>query len=137
MKRYLWQNPDWQDFQVHYDQGTLINLLSQARFLQGELLGKIASLDLQLRTETQGEILIAETLETSKIEGVELNIESVRSSVAERLGLPSGTGAKNDRHITGVVEVLIDAVRNHRSPLNLDRLNRWHGALFPLGLSGV
>jgi Fic family protein len=142
MKRYLWQNPGWQDFQAHYDQGALISLLSRARFLQGELLGKIASLDLQPRMETQGEILIAETVETSKIEGVELNIESVRSSVAERLGLPSdlwpgGTGAKNDRHIAGVVEVLIDAVRNHGGPLNLDRLNRWHGALFPLGLSGL
>jgi Fic family protein len=135
--KYLWQNKNWQDFNSHFDKRALADLLPRARFLQGELLGKIGSLDLQLRTEAQSEILIAEVLETSKIEGVELNIESVRSSVAQRLGFPEGVGIKKDRHTEGVVDILVDAVRNHAAPLSLDRLNGWHAALFPLGYSGL
>jgi Fic family protein len=95
MKRYIWQNQNWQDFK--YDKGCLTNLLSKARFLQGQLLGKISSLDIKLQTEAQSEILIEETIKTSKIEGVELNIESVRSSVAKKLGFPEGVGLKQDR----------------------------------------
>jgi Fic family protein len=133
MSGYLWQNPNWQDFR--YEQGELVCALSKARFLQGELLGKIRSLDLRLQTEAQTEILIAETMETSKIEGVELNMESVRSSVAERLNL--GIGLKKDRHIDGVVDMLLDVVRSHAEPLTQSRLNGWHAALFPTGYSGV
>ncbi|MDR3170354.1 MAG: DUF4172 domain-containing protein, partial [Treponema sp.] len=62
MKHYLWQQQSWQDFQRYYDSTATLKLLSKARFLQGELLGKIASLDLHLQTEAETEILVAETV---------------------------------------------------------------------------
>jgi Fic family protein len=136
VRQYIWQNQHWQDFNSQFDKGALLEPLSRARFLQGALLEKIASLNLQLQTEAQSEILIAETLETSKIEGVTLNIESVRSSVAEQLGFPKGVGIRHDQHTDGVVAVLLDAVRGSDAPLSLDRLNGWHAALFPSGYSG-
>jgi Fic family protein len=136
MRHYIWQQQNWQDFQRHYDSTATLKLLTKARFLQGELLGKIASLDLHLKTEAETEILVTETVETSKIEGVELNVESVRSSVAERLGFPQGIDMKKDRNTDGVVEILIDAARNS-APLSLNRLHGWHAALFPTGFSGM
>jgi Fic family protein len=136
VRHYIWQNNNWQDFNLQFDKGALLESLSQARFLQGALLEKIASLNLQLQREAQGEILVAETLETSKIEGVTLNIESVRSSVAEQLGFPEGVGIRRDRHTDGVVAVLLDAVRGSDAPISLDRLHGWHAALFPSGYSG-
>ncbi|MDR2428822.1 MAG: DUF4172 domain-containing protein [Candidatus Margulisbacteria bacterium] len=135
MRRYIWQNKNWQNF-APAGQG-LAELTARARFLQGQLLGKISALDLRLQTEAQGELLLAETLQTSKIEGLELNVESVRSSVAARLGLPQGFGRPIDRSVDGLVEVLLDAVRRHARPLTLTRLNGWHAALFPTGFSGL
>lgn len=134
MKRYIWQNQNWQNFV--YDKSFLTNLLSKARFLQGVLLGKISSLDIKLQTEAQSEILIEETIKTSKIEGVELNIESVRSSVAEKLGFPEGVGLKKDKNVDGLISVLVDAARNYKTPLTIKKLNLWHADLFPSGYSG-
>jgi Fic family protein len=136
MRHYIWQKQNWQDFHRHRDSAEMLKLLAKARFMQGELLGKINSLDLHLQTEAETEIIVAETVKTSKIEGVELNVESVRSSVAQRLGFPEGVGIKKDRNTDGVVEVLVDAVRNI-SPLRLKRLHGWHAALFPSGFSGI
>ncbi|MDR1453987.1 MAG: DUF4172 domain-containing protein [Candidatus Margulisbacteria bacterium] len=135
MRRYIWQNKNWQNFAPAGPE--LAELVARARFLQGQLLGKISSLTLRLQTEAQGELLLAETLQTAKIEGMELNVESARSSVAARLGLPQGFGRPIDRSVDGLVEVLLDAVRQHARPLTLARLNGWHAALFPTGFSGL
>lgn len=137
MQTYLWQSAGWQKDCRRCSKEALTELLSRARFLQGEVLGKVCGLDLNLRGETAGKVLIEETLETSRIEGVKLNIRSVRSSVAERLGLPEGVALKRDPHTEGVVDVLIDAVRNCGAALTLKRLNGWHAALFPAGYSGI
>jgi len=135
MRYYLWQNKDWQNFPPPNKE--LVIPLAKARFLQGQLLTKIAALDLHLLTETQNELIVAETMETSKIEGVELNPESVRSSVAERLGLPQGVGIRKDRSVNGLVDILLDAVHKYNQPLTMSRLNGWHAALFPTGFSGL
>jgi len=142
MEKYLWEDGGWQEACGRYDRARLLDLMSRARFLQGEVLGKVSALDLRLQGETEGEVLTAEVMETSRIEGVELNIASVRSSVAERLGFPAGVGRARDlteggRHTEGVVDVLIDAVRNCQDALTLTRLSGWHAALFPLGYAGI
>jgi len=135
MSQYIWEVQNWQDFK--YDSSKLIELLSKARFLQGELIGKMSALDIKLQTETQSETLIKEALETAKIEGVDLNIDSVRSSVAKRLGFPQGIEIKENKLTDGLVEILIDASQNYNAPLTLERLNGWHAALFPLGYSDI
>jgi Fic family protein len=83
--------------------------------------------------------LTEEALTTSAIEGERLDPQSVRSSIARRLGLdfdgvPSTEGK---RHVEGLIDVLQDATLNTQSPLTVDRLCNWHGALFPTGFSGM
>jgi Fic family protein len=60
----------------------------------------------------------------------------VRSSVARRLGLDIGALAPSDRHVDGVVDVVLDATRNFDQALSRERLFGWHAALFPTGHSG-
>ncbi|MDR1811287.1 MAG: Fic family protein, partial [Candidatus Fibromonas sp.] len=43
----------------------------------------------------------------------------------------------SSRHIEGIVESVMDAVRNYREPLTEERLFGWHAALFPTGHSGA
>jgi Fic family protein len=132
--RYIWEQKNWFDFK--YDESALLKPLGELRILQGKLLGRVASLDLNLETEAQASVLVEEAVRTAEIEGQKLNRDVVRSSVAVRLGLPKGVGV-HDRNVDGLVDVLLDAVRFHDKPLTLERLNGWHAALFPTGYSGL
>jgi len=132
--KYIWEQKNWFDFK--YDDSALLSPLSRLRVLQGKLLGRVASLDIDLETEAQGAILVEEAVRTAEIEGQKLNRAAVRSSVALRLGLPHGVGAY-DRNIEGLIDVLLDAVRSHDKPLTLERLNGWNAALFQSGYSGL
>ncbi len=132
--KYIWEHKNWFDFK--YNEAALLKPLSQLRVLQGKLLGRVASLDIKLEAEAQGAILVEEAVRTAEIEGQKLKRDAVRSSVAIRLGLPSGVGI-HDRNVDGLVDVLLDAVRFHDKPLTLERLNGWQAALFPYGYSGL
>jgi len=61
----------------------------------------------------------------------------VRSSVARRLGLNAGGVVAADRHVEGVVEMMLDATRHYDQALTADRLCAWHASLFPTGRSGM
>lgn len=132
MPHYLWEHDTWTNFR--WDTDRLLSPLGDCRLLQGKLLSTVASLGFPL--ENQAEILTEETVKTSAIEGEQLDVRSVRSSVARRLGL-SGGGVTADRSVDGLITVLLDATRNHNAPLTEDRLCGWHAALFPTGFSGM
>jgi Fic family protein len=91
---------------------------------------------MQLDSQAQAEILVEETIKTSAIEGEQLDVRSVRSSVARRLGLPSA-GLPVDRRIDDLVSVLLDATQHFDKPLTPERLWGWQAALFPSGYSGL
>lgn len=48
-----------------------------------------------------------------------------------------GALAPPDRHVDGVVDVVLDATRHFEQPLSAERLFGWHAALFPTGFSGM
>jgi Fic family protein len=90
-----------------------------------------------LRDEAWLQTLTQDVLKTSEIEGERLDTHQVRSSIARRLGMDIGALAPVDRHVEGIVEVMLDATRNCAKPLTVKRLYAWHGALFPTGRSGM
>jgi Fic family protein len=90
-----------------------------------------------LSEEARAEILANETVKTSAVEGTVLNLDSVRSSVARHLGLPSAGFPVFDRYVDGIVEVLLDATNNYDLHLTAKRLCGWQAALFPTGFSGL
>ena len=81
--------------------------------------------------------LTEDVVKTSAIEGEALPVASVRSSIARRLGVDIGALAPVDRHVEGVVAMVLDATGRCDAPLTAARLFGWHGALFPTGYSGV
>lgn len=135
MPTYIWQDPNWPNWQ--YDLNTLNSPLAAIRHAQGRLLGKMESLGFQLRDETWLQTLTQDVLKTSQIENLQLDSEQVRSSLAQKLGLDVATLPRIDRHVEGIVEIMIDATRNYAAPLTTERLFAWHGALFPTGRSGL
>lgn len=134
MTQYVWQRPEWTRFQ--WKNENILLTMGECRMLQGKLLGRLADLGLPLENHAQMEILAEETLKTAAIEGESLNVKAVRSSVARKLGLPSA-GLPVDRHVDGLVSVLLDATKNHDEYLTEKRLFGWHAALFSTGYSGM
>ena len=136
-QRWIWKLPEWPTLQ--FDAQRIQTRLAAARKSQGLLLGKAEMIGLEGLQPHIRDSLTQEALTTSSIEGEKLDPESVRSSVARRLGLDT-TGApqaEGKRNIEGLVDVLQDATLNTESALTLDRLCNWHGALFPTGFSGM
>ena len=90
-----------------------------------------------LRDQASLAALTEDVIKTSEIEGERLDAESVRSSIARRLGVDIGALAPVDRHVEGVVDMVLDATARCGAALTKDRLFGWHAALFPTGYSGL
>ena len=132
--RYIWQLPEWPN--LIYDAAALAAPLAQVHRAQGQLMGRMAELGLAQREQATLQVLTQEVIKTSEIEGERLSLDAVRSSIARKLGLDIGALAPSDRHVDGVVDVVLDATRNFDQPLTQERLFGWHAALFPTGYSG-
>lgn len=129
--RYIWQGENWCEFS--WDNKELEPKLAVAKQRFDILLEQADVLDLKER----GELLVNEAIATSIIEGEPLDHDSIRSSVARRMGLPTAGLPEVKRDEDGLVELLIDAVSNFTKPLTAERLWGWQAALFPSGHSGI
>jgi len=134
-KKYLWQAPDWPNWR--YDLPALSSPLADVSRAQGLLLGRLADVGFPPRDQANLAVLTEDVLKTSEIEGEVLNADSVRSSIARRLGMDIGALAPVDRHVEGVVEMVLDATSRSAKPLTAERLLGWHAALLPTGYSGM
>ncbi len=134
-KTYIWQQSDWPHWR--YDLQRLTGLLAQVHHTQGHLLGRMHGLGLGLRNQATLQVLTEDVLKTSEIEGEHLNPDTVRSSIARRLGVDIGALAPADRHVDGVVDMVLDATSHFAQRLTAKRLFGWHAALFPTGYSGM
>ncbi len=133
--KYIWQASDWPSWR--YDLAALAVPLAEVSRAQGLLMGRLADVGMTLRDQASLAALTEDVVKTSEIEGETLNVESVRSSIARRLGVDIGALAAVDRHVEDVVEMVLDASVNCHAPLSRERLFGWHAALFPTGYSGL
>ena len=134
-KTYIWQLDNWPQWQ--FDLSALAGPLAAVSGAQGHLYGRLADVGLALREQATLMALTSEVLKTSEIEGEQLNADSVRSSIARRLGVDIGALAAVDRNVDGVVDMVLDATARCHAPLTAQRLFGWHAALFPTGYSGL
>ena len=132
---YIHQQPDWP--RLHWRSDDLLEQLASVRHRQGRLLGRMADLGFDLTNEAVLGTLTDDVVMSSEIEGEVLNTAQVRSSVARRLGMDVGGIAHADRHVDGMVDMMLDATTNYAEPLTKDRLCDWQAAMFPTGRSGL
>ncbi len=135
MATYIHELPGWPEFR--WNEAGLTQRLAALRHEQGRLIGRMEALGFDLRAEAVLATLTQDVLTSSEIEGEFLDRDQVRSSVARRLGLEIGALPPTDRHVEGVVEMMVDATQNYAAPLTADRVFAWHAALFPTGRSGM
>ncbi|MAT64841.1 MAG: cell filamentation protein Fic [Gammaproteobacteria bacterium] len=133
--KYIWQATDWPNWR--FDLAALAGPMVEVSRAQGLLMGRLTDVGMALRDQASLAALTEDVVKTSEIEGEQLNVESVRSSIARRLGVDIGALAPVDRHVEGVVEMVLDATANCQVPVSRERLFGWHAALFPTGYSGL
>lgn len=124
---WIWQHPQWPLFSWQVDQ--LDTLLRACAHAQGQLLGMLGTVGSDTEVQSSLDAMLQNIITSSAIEGERLNVGSVRSSLARRLGL-NETGRTTPRS-EGLAELLVDATRECQSPLDLQRLLDWHHWLFP------
>lgn len=124
---WIWQQPDWPHF--GWQTEALAPLLRACGQAQGRLLGMLGAVGSDTEAQSSLDALLQNIVTSSAIEGEQLNVGSVRSSLARRLGL------NEEGHTTsrseGLAELLLDATREHQEPLDEHRLFKWHRWLFP------
>ena len=132
---FIHQREDWPTFRWNHE--ALSTRLGTVRHRQGRLIGHMGALGFTLRSEAVLATLTEDVLKSSEIEGEYLDKDQVRSSIARRLGMDIGGLIPADRHVEGVVEMMLDATQNYAAPLTAERLFDWHAAMFPTGRSGM
>lgn len=132
---YIHENKNWPNF--FWDSLKLANLLAEIRHRQGKMLGRMEALGFSVRAEATLDNLTLEVVKSSEIEGEILDINQVRSSIARRLGIEVAGLVSSDRHVDGVVDMMLDATQSFEKPLSEERLYGWQAALFPTGRSGL
>ncbi|MFN8180406.1 MAG: Fic family protein [Bacteroidia bacterium] len=132
---YIYEQRDWPNFTWNKEE--ILSLLSTISHRQGRLIGRMESLGFDLQAEANLESMTLEVLKSNEIEGELLDRDEVRSSIARKLGLDLAGLVHSDRHVDGVVEVMLDATQHFREALTPERLFAWHAAVFPAGRTGM
>ena len=128
---YIWELENWPKFVWNIEE--LAPRLAAAHQQQGQLLGQSSDLSDELDLQAQMDALIQNAIRTSEIEGENLNVESVRSSVARQLGLPRAGLRDSTVQTDAIVGMLLEATQNLETALTQGELCQWQAALFPDG----
>lgn len=127
--RWIWQQPDWPHFGWQAER--LTPLLRDCAQAQGRLLGMAGAAGSELSAQNELDALLQNIVTSSAIEGEQLNVGSVRSSLARRLGLGLDGDSQVSARSEGLAELMLDASQHFQQPLTLARLLHWHRLLFP------
>ncbi len=133
MKKWLWEDARYPDFP--YKAELLIDTIDSTAQKIGQLLSLISILDKGKESTISIETITEEIVANSAIEGEHLSYESVRSSVRKRLDASFDMSSDRSTHHTdALTSLLLDSTSNHE-PLSIERLHKWHAALFSAGYS--
>lgn len=127
--------PDWPRYR--WDADALALQLAEAHRRRGALSADLRNLGVEERQAEQLRASVNDISGSSAIEGEQLDLLQVRSSLARRLGLESVGLPEPSRYVEGLVEMSLDATQNFTAPLTHERLFGWQAALFPTARSGM
>ena len=132
---YIHQRKEWPTW--NWSLEVVFPLLSNVRYLQGQLLGQMMQVGFDLQLEAELESRSLDIIQSNAIEGNILNPGEVRSSVARCLGIQTAGMIEPTHYVHGIVDMMMDATHNYDRTLTKERLFGWHHALFPTGYSGI
>ena len=130
---YIHERDNWTAFR--WNAAELTALLEEVNRKQGLLYGRLASLGFDSKLKAMAENLTFDVVYSSEIEGIRLNVDEVRSSIARKLGIENIKQTAPSHYVDSVVAVMLDAVNNYDQLLTKEKLCAWQAAFFPTGFS--
>lgn len=127
MAIYNWQQQDWPQFK--YDlksvEGELLEFMEKV----GRVSGILEGLPAETKHNVIIEIILAEAIKTSEIEGEYPSRKDVLSSIRKNLGLLYDTENIKDKSAVGLGELMIDVRNTFKEVLTEEKLFAWHRML--------
>lgn len=130
---YIYERDNWTAFR--WNAAELTAHLEEVNRKQGLLYGRLASLGFDSKLKAMAENLTYDVVYSSEIEGIRLNIDEVRSSIARKLGIENIKQTTPSHYIDSVVAVMLDAVNHYDQLLTKEKICAWQAAFFPTGFS--
>ncbi len=130
---YIHERENWTQFRWNESKVSL--LLEIASRKQGLLYGRLGDIGFDGKLRAMAENLTMDVVHSSEIEGIKLNIDQVRSSIARKLGIENVKYTAPSHYVDSVVSVMLEAIKNYNAPLTIERLCAWQSAFFPTGYS--
>lgn len=130
---YIHERPNWTDFR--WDSNPVSLPLEQASRKLGLLYGRLGNLGFDNKLKAMAENLTHDVVFSSEIEGITLNEDEVRSSIARKLGIENVKYTSPSHYIDAVVNVMLDAIEHYDRPISKEILCCWQTAFFPTGYS--
>lgn len=130
---YIHERDNWTAFR--WNATELTTLLEEVNRKQGLLYGRLASLGFDSKLKAMAENLTYDVVYSSEIEGIRLNVDEVRSSIARKLGIENIKQTTPSHYVDSVVAVMLDAVNRYDQLLTKEKICAWQAAFFPTGFS--
>jgi len=130
---YLHEKDNWTDF--YWNQEEVAVPLDSVSRAQGRLFGRLEGLGFENQLKATAENLLADIVGSSEIEGIRLNSDEVRSSIARHLGIENVKDVASSHYVDSVVNVMLDAMEHYDRSLSHEQLCAWQAAFFPSGMS--
>ncbi len=126
-QQWIWQHPEYPKF--NYNLHEFLSKITQIAQNIGQVKALIALLDQDAQNSIKIDLFTSDIVSTSAIEGEHLSRESVRSSIRKKLDTKFDKADDKSTYYTdALAAILMDAMLN-ATPLNLERLHKWHIAL--------
>lgn len=130
---YIHERDNWTAFR--WNMTELTALLEEVNRKQGLLYGRLATLGFDSKLKAMAENLTYDVVYSSEIEGIRLNVDEVRSSIARKLGIENIKQTAPSHYIDSVVAVMLDAINHYDQLLTKEKICAWQAAFFPTGFS--
>ena len=125
--RYNWQQDNWGKFT--FDLSAVESHLLLYTEKTAHLTGMLRALPEHLRSEAVVNLMTAEALKTSEIEGEFIQREDVMSSIRNNLGLNPVPEIVHDLRAIGLGQMMTEVRKTFAEPLNHNDLFLWHRLL--------
>lgn len=127
MAKYNWQQKDWLQFKFSLEAAEEDLQIFTEKV--GRVSGILEGLPEESKQDVIVEIILAEAIKTSEIEGEFPSRKDVLSSIRKNLGLLNNTENLKDISAAGIGELMIDVRKTFKEVLTEEKLFAWHRML--------
>lgn len=127
---YIWQLPNWPTFTYSAGVNAARQLYPYAQNI-GRLNNQLTNISADLRLDAIIDLMVKEAITTSAIEGENLSMEDVRSSLKNHLGLTYPPEHVRDPRAQGISALMVSNYQQTVEIPDAETLFHWHRMLLP------